>query len=43
MYVNSYLNFVSAPLRDIFSFYVYLGQLSRNRSFGGDMSLVWRS
>ena len=29
-----------APLLDIFSFYVCLCQLSRNRSLGGDISLV---
>ena len=35
MYLYSYLSFAPAPLLDIFSFYVCLGQLSRNRSLGG--------
>ena len=37
MYLYSYLSFTPAPLLDIFSFYVCLGQLSRNRSLGGDI------
>ena len=38
MYLYSYLSFAPAPLLDIFSFYVCLGQRSRNRSLGGDVS-----
>ena len=40
MYLYSYLSFAPAPLLDIFSFYVCLGQQSRNRSLGGDICLV---
>ena len=40
MYLCSYLSFAPVPLLDICSFYVCLGKLSRNRSLGGDISLV---
>ena len=34
MYLYSYHSFAPAPLLNIFSFYVCLGQLSRNSSLG---------
>ena len=40
MHLYSYHSCVPVPLLNMFSSYVSLGQLSQNRSLGGDISLV---